>query len=89
MVTIYRYVPKHKNGHFINIYAEPVADFMKAAKFHDEDELAFFLTGRYGPDDPQNFRAFPIQITYEPGVGPDGPEGDNEVPTSSISTRRD
>lgn len=69
MVIKYRYVPRHKNGHFINIYSEPTEDFMKAAHFSREDDLNIWILGRYGPDDPQNFHVVPVKVTYELEVG--------------------
>lgn len=59
------YIPRHKNGYFINIFSEPVEDFTKAARFGLEDDLEKFLLGRFGPDDPWNFRTARIKITYE------------------------
>ncbi|MNW55620.1 hypothetical protein D3C74_332980 [compost metagenome] len=60
-----KYVPQHVNGHFIDIFSQPVSDFMKAARFNYEEDLERFLLGRYGPDDPQNFRSVQITVTYE------------------------
>lgn len=65
MVTKYRFVPRHINGHFIDVYSQPVDDYMKAVHFTREDDLEGFLLGRFGPDDPQNFRAVPVKVTYE------------------------
>lgn len=65
MVTRYRYVPQHKEGHFIDVYSQPVEDYMKAVYFTREDDLEAFLLGRYGPDDPWNFRAVSVKVTYE------------------------
>lgn len=60
-----RFIPQHKNGHFIDIYSQPVTDFMKAVRFNYEEDLEKFLLGRYGPDDPQNFRIVKVKVTYE------------------------
>lgn len=60
-----RFIPQHKNGHFIDVYAQPVTDFMKAVHFNYEDDLEKFLLGRFGPDDPQNFRVAKINVTYQ------------------------
>jgi len=65
MQVKYRFIPQHKDGHFIDVYSQPVEDFMKAVRFNREDDLEVFLLGRYGPDDPQNFRAVPVKVTYE------------------------
>ncbi|MFF3923134.1 hypothetical protein [Paenibacillus lactis] len=61
----YRFIPQHKDGHFIDLYSQPVDDYMKAVHFAREDDLESFLLGRYGPDDPWNFRAVPVKVTYE------------------------
>lgn len=60
-----RYVAQHINGHFVDIHSQPVENFMKAARFAREDDLEIWLLGRYGPDDPHNFRAATIKVTYE------------------------
>lgn len=65
MHTQYRYIPQHKDGHFVDIYAQPVGDFMKAARFGREDDLDRWLTGRFGPDDPHNFRVKTMRVEYE------------------------
>lgn len=60
-----KYIPQHINGHFIDIFSQPVTDFMKAARFNYEEDLEKFLLGRFGPDDPQNFRVVKINVIYE------------------------
>lgn len=65
MAIKYRFVPQHKDGHFVDLHSQPVEDFMKAVHFSREDDLEIWLLGRYGPDDPHNFRAVPVKITYE------------------------
>lgn len=63
----YRYVPRHKKtGHFLDQYAQPVEDFMKAIRFaKPDDDYAKWLLGRFGPDDPHNYEAAIVKITYE------------------------
>lgn len=63
----YRYIPRHKElGHFLDQYAQPVEDFMKAIRFaNPEDDYAQWLLGRFGPDDPHNYEPAPVKITYE------------------------
>jgi hypothetical protein len=65
MEVRYKFAPRHKDGHFIDLYSQPVDNFMNAVKFTREDDLNRFLLGRYGPDDPQNFRAVRVKATYE------------------------
>ncbi len=65
MAIKYRFVPQHKDGHFVDMHSQPVEDFMKAVHFGREDDLEVWLTGRYGPDDPWNFRAAIVKVTYE------------------------
>ncbi|WP_340389504.1 hypothetical protein [Paenibacillus sp. FSL E2-0151] len=65
MPTQYRYIPQHKDGHFADLYAQPVEDYMKAVRFNREDDLEVWLTGRYGPDDPHNFRTRKMRVNYE------------------------
>lgn len=65
------FIPMHKDGHFIDIYSQPVTDFMKAVRFNYEDDLEKFLLGRYGPNDPQNFRVIEIDVTYRLRVNVD------------------
>lgn len=62
-----RYIAQHKKGHFIDVYSQPVGDFMKAVRFNYKEDLETWLLGRYGPDDPQNFRVVPVIINYEVG----------------------
>lgn len=59
-----RFIPQHVEGHFLDVYSQPVEDFMKAVKFNREDDLAVWLLGRYGPDDPQNVRVITVTVTY-------------------------
>lgn len=63
----YRYVPRHKEtGHFLDQYAQPVDDFMKAIRFaKPEEDYAKWLLGRFGPSDPHNYEAAPLKISYE------------------------
>jgi hypothetical protein len=38
---------------------------MSAVWFARVDDLEVWLLGRYGPDDPHNFKTVPIKVTYE------------------------
>jgi len=60
-----RFVPQHKEGHFLDLHSQPVEDFMKAVRFTREDDLEVWLLGRYGPEDPQNVRVIALKVTYE------------------------
>ncbi|MNT11705.1 hypothetical protein D3C72_1465990 [compost metagenome] len=66
-----RFVPQHKEGHFIDIFSQPVEDFMKAARVNVEEDVERFLLSRFGPSDPQNFRVVPVLITYKLEDGSD------------------
>lgn len=73
------YIPQHKDGYFIDIYAQPVEDFMDAAKFYfSEDDVERFLLSRFGPKTPWDFRTARIKITYELEVA-------NDVDTESTA----
>lgn len=84
MPTQYRYIPQHKDGHFVDLYAQPVQDFMKAVRFNREDDLERWLTGRFGPDDPQNFRVKTMRVEYELEVEVDGCTGDHEATPGAV-----
>lgn len=60
-----RFIPQHKTGHFVDVHSQPVEDFMKAVRFTREDDLEVWILGRYGPEDPQNFRVVTMKVTYE------------------------
>lgn len=60
-----RFIPQHKKGHFVDVHSQPVEDFMKAVRFNREDDLEVWILGRYGPEDPQNFRVVTMKVTYE------------------------
>jgi len=61
----FSYVPQHKQGHFVDLHSQPVEDFMKAVRFTREDDLEVWILGRYGPEDPQNYRTVTVKVTYE------------------------
>ncbi|MNT95432.1 hypothetical protein D3C72_2373120 [compost metagenome] len=66
----FKYVPRHKLGHFIDIYSQPVEDFTKAATFLHQEDLEKFLFSRFGPDDPRNFRILRVKCIRELEVEP-------------------
>lgn len=61
-----RYVPRHKEkGYFLDQYAQPVDDFTKAISFKSpDDDYAQFMMGRFRPDNPLEFTAAKMIITY-------------------------
>jgi hypothetical protein len=59
-----RYVIQHKNGWFINVKGERKDDFMAVSRL-TEDEAAVFLIGHYAPENPEDYHAQPVRITYE------------------------
>lgn len=63
----YRYIPQHKEKkYFLDQYAQPVEDYMKAIRFQSpDDDFALWLLGRFGPVDPFNYKAVPLKIIYE------------------------
>ncbi|MNM07381.1 hypothetical protein D3C81_174250 [compost metagenome] len=61
-----RYVIQHKDGSFINVKGERKDDFMAVTRL-TEDEAEVFLTGHYAPDNPEDYHAEPVRITYELG----------------------
>ena len=38
---------------------------MKVDKWNSEDEIHDFLHGHYAPDNPEEYEAVPVLITYE------------------------
>ncbi|MCM3703773.1 hypothetical protein [Paenibacillus macerans] len=68
-----RFILQHKHqGYFINVVGEKTFDFMKATRWHDTDEVEVFLNGRFKPEQPEDFRAVPVKVTYELGETGDG-----------------
>lgn len=59
-----RYVIQHRDGWFINLKGERKDDFMAASRL-TEEEAEVFLTGRYAPENPEDYHPQPVRITYE------------------------
>lgn len=65
MQVRYKFVPQHKDGHYLDRLAQPTDDFMKAIRFNHLDDLEHWLTTRHCPDAPHRFRIVKIKVTYE------------------------
>ncbi|KAF6564495.1 hypothetical protein G9G63_10145 [Paenibacillus sp. EKM202P] len=82
------YVLQHKEGYFIDIAGNMSTDFMRVTRWHNIEEINDYLyrSKHYAPTDPENYIPRKVKATYELEDDTDGFEGDNEVPTGSIST---
>jgi hypothetical protein len=59
-----RFIPKHMDGHYITIMNERTKEEDRAARFHTAEETQRFLNGQFGPQDPENYKVVPLEITY-------------------------
>lgn len=64
MEIVQRHVLRRKDGAYMNIWFEPVKSFSRAVRL-DEDGFHTLMTGRFKPDNPEDYYLQPIQITYE------------------------
>ncbi|WP_438446837.1 hypothetical protein [Gorillibacterium sp. sgz5001074] len=80
-----RYIPQHKNGHFITVRCEPTKDETAAVRFGTPEEVSAFLHGYYGPENPDDYKPTALKITYQLEVTPHGCTGDHEASTGTVS----
>ncbi|WP_179087819.1 hypothetical protein [Paenibacillus amylolyticus] len=88
MHTQYRYIPQHKNGHFLDRVVQPTDKHMDALRFTRRDDLEHWLTTRHCPDAPQNFVIRTLRGEWElldlEEVEDDGSTGDHETTPGPI-----
>ncbi|GGH46195.1 hypothetical protein ABIE27_000341 [Paenibacillus sp. 4624] len=65
MPTQYRYIPQHKDGHYLDRVAQPTEDYMHAMRFSRQDDLEHWLTTRHCPDAPHRFVIRRVRVDYE------------------------
>lgn len=70
-----KYVIRHiTDGHFLHVDGRKTMNFMEPMKWFREEDILEFLYERkhYHLENPDDYVAFPIKITYELGETGDG-----------------